>query len=70
MTPEDEKRFRLIIREELTAIVGLTLATPPTALCGEPTLTQRIAEANARHEAKKALRLERKAKREATCKAK
>lgn len=64
MTPEDEKRFRLIIREELTAIIGLTHSGLSTPLCGEPTLMQRIAEADARHEAKKALRLERNAKKQ------
>ena len=60
---KDEKRFRLIIREELAAIIGIQVDRS-TPLCGEPTLMRRMAEADARHEAKRALRLERKALKE------
>lgn len=64
MTPEDETRFRLIIREELQSVMaGYVAASTANPLCGDPTFQQRSAALDEQRRLKEAKLASKSAKR-------
>ena len=69
MSPEDEKRFRVIIRQEVrAAIEGMTFSGGVAPLCGEPSFAQNLERMKQEIADKQAKKAAKKSAKEAPCK--